>query len=71
MVSPEQAQATGEVVSLEHLGDVTILGVRIDAATNLTLKFAGDTPARIGDRVHTGFELAGANLFDSAGRALA
>lgn len=70
MVSPEQAQATGEVVSLEHLGDVTILGVRIDAATNLTLKFAGDTPARIGDRVHIGFELTGTSLFDGSDTAI-
>jgi multiple sugar transport system ATP-binding protein len=70
LVSADKAQASGMVETLEHLGDTTILGVRVDATTLLTLKFAGDTAVRIGDRVHIGFDLTGASLFDGTGQAV-
>ena len=70
LVAPDRAQVAGMVETLEHLGDATILAVRVDAATILTLKFAGDTSVRIGDQVHLGFDLTGASLFDSMGQAV-
>ena len=71
LAGPEVAMASGQVSLVEHLGDETILHVQIDAATTLTVKLAGDSAARLGDRVHLGCDLDGACLFDAQGLAIA
>ncbi len=67
LVSPDQAQAGGQVTLVEHLGDETIVHVALDHGVTLTLKLAGDVRVRFGDRVPIGFDLTGASLFDGAG----
>lgn len=71
LVPAERADASGEVSLAEHLGDETILHLKVDAATSLTLKSADDVAFAVGDRVHVGFDLAGACLFAADGRRIA
>jgi len=70
LVPEDQAQATGQVTLAEHLGDESILHVRVHDSAALTLKLAGDVPARLGDTVHLGFDLTSACLFGPDGQAL-
>jgi len=70
LVPEGQAQATGQVTLAEHLGDESILHVRVHDSATLTLKLAGDVPARLGDTVHIGFDLTSACLFGPDGQAL-
>ena len=65
------AHAVGRVTLVEHLGDETILHLRVDAATSLTMKLQGDVALRIGDAVGARFDLTGARLFGADGLALA
>ena len=70
LVPAAQAQATGQVTLVEHLGDESILHVRLEGSTNLTVKAPGDVDARLGDTVHIGFDLTNAALFGSDGLRL-
>jgi len=74
-IRPERVSASGaaagdsagEVTLAEHLGDETILHLRLDDGTGLTLKAPGEAAAAVGDRLAVRFDLTGASLFDSAG----
>ena len=70
IVSATQAQATGLVTLAEHLGDESILHVRLPNGQLLTIKASGDTEARMGDTVHIGFDLTHATLFGPDGQAV-
>jgi multiple sugar transport system ATP-binding protein len=70
LVPAAQAQATGQVTLVEHLGDESILHVRLEGGATLTLKAPGDVDARLGDTVHIGFDLTNAALFGSDGLRL-
>jgi multiple sugar transport system ATP-binding protein len=63
----DHAHAGGEVTLAEHLGDETILHVRVTPETALTVKAGGDVDIHVGDRVHVAFDLSGACLFGSDG----
>ncbi len=71
LVPPEAAIASGAVSLVEHLGDESILHVRLDGRVSLTLKLGGDVATRLGDTVHVGCDLTGACLFGADGRNLA
>lgn len=62
LVPSDQAQATGQVTLAEHLGDETILHIRV-GDRRLTVKLGGDVAVHLGDTVHIGFDLTGARLF--------
>ena len=64
------AHATGKVTLVEHLGDETILHLRVDGATSLTMKLPGDVALRLGDEVGARFDMTGACLFGADGRSL-
>ncbi len=66
----DQAQLCGRVMLVEHLGDETVLHLRVDDATDLTLKLQGDVLVRIGDEVGARVDLAGARLFGADGKAM-
>ena len=66
----DQAHAVGRVTLVEHLGDETILHLRADEGSGLTMKLPGDVALRIGDEVGARFDLTGACLFGADGRAL-
>jgi multiple sugar transport system ATP-binding protein len=68
---PTNAHASGEVTLAEHLGDETILHLRLADGTSLTVKSGGDVEARVGDRRHLAFDLTGACLFGPDGRRIA
>ena len=70
IVSATQAQATGFVTLAEHLGDESILHVRLPNGQLLTVKASGDTEARMGDTVNIGFDLTHATLFGPDGQAV-
>ena len=70
LVPESRAQASGQVTLAEHLGDESILHVRLAGGVTLTLKVQGEVAARLGDKVHTGFDLTNAALFGADGRAL-
>ena len=70
LVPADAAQATGTVSLAEHLGDESVLHVRIAEGTTLTLKMPGDAGPRLGDRVQIGLDLTGACLFGPDGRNL-
>jgi multiple sugar transport system ATP-binding protein len=70
LVSGAQAHATGQVTLVEHLGDESILHVRLEGGATLTVKAAGDVEVRVGDTVHIGFDLTNAALFGPDGLAL-
>ena len=70
LVPKVQAQATGQVTLVEHLGDESILHVRLPSGATLTLKAPGDVEARLGDTVHIGFDLTNAALFGPDGLRL-
>ncbi len=71
LVAQDRAQATGEVTLAEHLGDETILHLKVDSATSLTVKSAGDVAVRVGDSVSVAFDLTGACLFGTDGQRIA
>ncbi len=62
LVPSDQAQATGQVTRAEHLGDETILHIRVGDRP-LTVKLGGDVAVHLGDTVHIGFDPTGARLF--------
>ncbi|MCX7301890.1 MAG: ABC transporter ATP-binding protein [Rhodobacterales bacterium] len=66
-----RAQASGEVTLAEHLGDETILHLKVSDGVSLTVKAGGDVAALVGDRLHVAFDLAGACLFGPDGRRIA
>jgi multiple sugar transport system ATP-binding protein len=70
LVTPDKAEAQGEVTLAEHLGDETILHVRIADATSLTIKCGGDVTAAVGDNVDLAFDLTGACLFGPDGQRI-
>jgi multiple sugar transport system ATP-binding protein len=70
LVSQSQAQASGQVTLAEHLGDESILHVRLAGGESLTVKASGDVAARLGETVHVGFDLTHAALFGADGQAL-
>jgi len=68
--SGDQADATGKVTLAEHLGDETILHLRLGDGPGLTMKLPGDVPVRVGDAVPVSFDLSGACLFGADGLAV-
>ena len=70
LVPERQAQATGQVTLVEHLGDESILHIRLGTGASLTIKAPGDVAARLGDTAHIGFDLTNAALFGADGLAL-
>ena len=69
LTSAERAHVTGRVTLAEHLGDETILHVKVDGGPSLTIKQPGDAAVKLGDEVHARFDLSGACLFDGNGNA--
>jgi ABC-type sugar transport system ATPase subunit len=70
LVPQARAQASGQVTLVEHLGDESILHVRLDTGASLTIKAPGDVQVRLGDVAHIGFDLTSAVLFGPDGRVL-
>jgi len=70
LVAESQAQATGQVTLVEHLGDESILHIRLAGGASLTIKAPGDVGARLGDTAHIGFDLTNAALFGPDGLRL-
>jgi multiple sugar transport system ATP-binding protein len=70
LVTSDKAQASGEVTLAEHLGDETILHVRVADATSLTIKCGGDVTAAVGDVVHLAFDLTGSCVFGPDGQRI-
>jgi multiple sugar transport system ATP-binding protein len=70
LTSAESAHLSGEAKLIEHLGDETILHLRLADGGALTMKLHGDILLKIGARVHARIDLAGACLFGANGRAL-
>ena len=71
LVSGEPGHASGRVTLAEHLGDETILHLRLADGAALTMKLPGDGVVRIGDEVQARFDLTGSCLFAADGRAVA
>jgi len=70
LAAPGQGAFGGEVVLAEHLGDGSVLHIRTDAATTLTVKVTGDVVARVGDKVGLTADLRGACLFGPDGNLM-
>jgi multiple sugar transport system ATP-binding protein len=70
LAPPEAAHLTGEARLIEHLGDETILHLRLPEGRALTMKLQGDVSLQIGERVHARIDMAGACLFGADGMAL-
>ncbi|MCZ8335436.1 MAG: ABC transporter ATP-binding protein [Rhodobacteraceae bacterium] len=70
LAPPEGAHLAGEARLIEHLGDETILHLRLADGRALSMKLPGDVTLAIGDRVHARIDMVGACLFDADGRAL-
>ncbi|RMF14877.1 MAG: sn-glycerol-3-phosphate ABC transporter ATP-binding protein UgpC [Gammaproteobacteria bacterium] len=70
IVSPENANLTGQLDVTEHLGSDTYCHVNIDGGHTLTVRQGGDYEGRFGEIVGVDFDLSRAHLFDSEGNAL-
>jgi multiple sugar transport system ATP-binding protein len=70
LAKPEDAHLSGEARLIEHLGDETILHLRLVDNGTLTMKMPGDVALNIGDRVHARIEIDGSCLFGSDGGAI-
>lgn len=70
LARPEDVHLSGEVRLIEHLGDETILHLRLADNRTLTMKMPGDVALNIGDRAHARIEIDGACLFGSDGGAI-
>ena len=71
LCAADQAHLSGQARLAEHLGDETILHLRLEDGSALTLKLPGDVAVKLGERVHARFDIAGSCLFGADGRALA
>jgi len=58
------------VTLAEHLGDESILHLRLATGPSLTVKAPGEVAARLGDTVHIGFDQTHVALFRADGQAM-
>jgi ABC-type sugar transport system ATPase subunit len=70
LATKESAHLSGEARLIEHLGDETILHLRMEDDRAVTMRLPGDVALDIGDLVHARIDLAGACLFGPDGRTI-
>jgi len=70
-LATEHARWTGSVRHAEHLGSDTYLYVRTDAATELTIRVAGEAAVRVGDQLGISPLPGMIHRFDDTGQRLA
>jgi multiple sugar transport system ATP-binding protein len=63
-------ELTGSVLVVEHMGGETHLYVSLDPSHHIVVKAAGDSNARVGDKIKLGIDRTNAHLFDQSGLAL-
>jgi multiple sugar transport system ATP-binding protein len=70
MLPADQGAITGTVTLVEHLGNETIVNVRLASGKAIVVGLDGDFPVTLGDKLHLTPEVNKAVLFDANGNAL-
>jgi multiple sugar transport system ATP-binding protein len=70
LLPAEQGAITGTVTLVEHLGNETIVNLRLASGKAVVVGLGGDFQVALGDSLHLNPEVRNAVLFDADGQAL-